>query len=125
MRDVIEGELPPRRRPIIPGHQIVGRVVALGDRVTADLLGRRVGIAWLHRTCGACRFCGSARKNVIGHRALRLTDLDGRGWSSAKLGVQAYPLSRLGDALCDLKLDAVRGAAVIDVAVDPTAERDP
>jgi len=39
--------------------------------------------------------------------------------------VQAYPLSRLGDALCDLKLDAVRGAAVIDVAVDPTGGRDP
>lgn len=61
---VVEGELAVRRRPVVPGHQIVGRVVACGQGVPADRLGARVGVAWLHRTCGACRFCRSARENL-------------------------------------------------------------
>lgn len=58
---IVEGELPLRRTPIVPGHQIVGRV----ERAAAPLTpGARVGIAWLHRTCGQCRFCLSGRENL-------------------------------------------------------------
>jgi propanol-preferring alcohol dehydrogenase len=61
---VVEGELEVRRAPLIPGHQVVGEVVALGDRAHGLRLGERVGVAWLHRTCGACRFCGERRENL-------------------------------------------------------------
>jgi len=61
---VVEGELPARRSPVIPGHQVVGRVTELGADVTELSLGQRVGVAWLHRTCGACRFCRSGRENL-------------------------------------------------------------
>lgn len=59
---VVEGELPPAKSPVIPGHQVVGRVIRSGEG--AGLLGKRVGVAWLHRTCGICRFCLSERENL-------------------------------------------------------------
>lgn len=61
---IVEGELAPQRLPVIPGHQAVGEVVAAGPGVSAPLVGARVGIAWLHSTCGACRFCSSGRENL-------------------------------------------------------------
>ncbi len=61
---VIEGELPVRRSPVIPGHQIVGRVTARGARVKDFAVGDRVGVAWLGHTCGACEFCYSRRENL-------------------------------------------------------------
>ena len=61
---VVEGELAVRRSPLIPGHQVVGRIAALGNRVTGFSLGERVGVAWLNRTCGMCRFCSAGRENL-------------------------------------------------------------
>ncbi|HLN97191.1 MAG TPA: zinc-dependent alcohol dehydrogenase family protein [Pyrinomonadaceae bacterium] len=61
---VVEGELPVRRSPLIPGHQIVGRIAALGSRVTSLRLGDRVGVAWLNRTCGVCKFCRAQQENL-------------------------------------------------------------
>ncbi|HKE58170.1 MAG TPA: zinc-dependent alcohol dehydrogenase family protein [Pyrinomonadaceae bacterium] len=61
---VVEGELEVRRPRVIPGHQIVGRVAALGQEVKGLDLDQRVGIAWLHRTCGVCPFCTSGRENL-------------------------------------------------------------
>jgi propanol-preferring alcohol dehydrogenase len=61
---VIEGDLPIRRSPLIPGHQIVGRVTARGKRVKDFAVGDRVGVAWLNHTCGACEFCCSRRENL-------------------------------------------------------------
>src|SRR5215475_1517684 len=52
---VVEGDLPPRRMPVIPGHQVVGIVDALGAGATRFRIGDRVGIAWLRSTCGHCR----------------------------------------------------------------------
>ena len=64
---VIEGELPPERRPVIPGHQVVGTVDALGPGCQRFQLGQRVGIAWLRHTCGQCRFCLAGRENLCPH----------------------------------------------------------
>ena len=61
---VVEGELPVRRSPLIPGHQIVGRVAALGSRVEGYLINDRVGVAWLNRTCEVCEFCIAGRENL-------------------------------------------------------------
>lgn len=77
---VCEGELPPRPLPIVPGHQIVGTVAAVGPGVPAGLApaaGARVGVAWLHQTCGSCHFCLSGRENLC--PAIRFTGYDADG----------------------------------------------
>jgi len=61
---VIEGDLPRQKLPIIPGHQIVGIVDAVGDGCSQVAVGDRVGVAWLRKTCGTCRFCTSGRENL-------------------------------------------------------------
>ena len=61
---VVEGDLAPRKPSVIPGHQIVGEIEALGPEVTGFSLGDRVGIAWLNRTCGACEFCRRGKENL-------------------------------------------------------------
>ncbi|OGK81000.1 MAG: alcohol dehydrogenase [Candidatus Rokubacteria bacterium GWC2_70_16] len=61
---VIEGDLPPRRLPLVPGHQAVGVVEALGAGASRLRAGDRVGIAWLRSTCGRCRFCVAGRENL-------------------------------------------------------------
>ena len=60
---VVEGELAPRKTPVVPGHQVVGRVRAAGAGAEA-LVGRRVGLGWVAGTCGTCRFCVSGRENL-------------------------------------------------------------
>src|ERR1700676_5279220 len=61
---VIEGELPPRKAPVIPGHQIVGVVEKLGEGARRFPIGARVGIAWLHHTDGACEYCLAGKENL-------------------------------------------------------------
>ena len=61
---VVEGELPVRHPGVIPGHQIVGRVVEVGEQATGFEVDDRVGVAWLNRTCGKCTFCLSCRENL-------------------------------------------------------------
>src|SRR5438874_10188894 len=61
---IIEGDLPPAKRPVIPGHQIVGVVDQLGEGCNRLTAGTRVGVPWLRHTCGACRFCTSQRENL-------------------------------------------------------------
>jgi propanol-preferring alcohol dehydrogenase len=61
---VIEGELPPRRLPLVPGHQVVGTVQGLGPGAQRFRPGDRVGIAWLRHTCGVCAFCRAGAENL-------------------------------------------------------------
>ena len=61
---VVEGELAQKVPTVVPGHQIVGRVVRSGSGVSKVAVGARVGIPWLHRTCGRCEFCTRARENL-------------------------------------------------------------
>ena len=64
---VVEGELPPRLPNVIPGHQVVGRVVRSGSGANKYAVGTRVGIPWLHRTDGTCEFCTRGRENLCPH----------------------------------------------------------
>lgn len=75
--DEIEGRTPPPRMPVVPGHQIVGRVERSGRAVKRFKPGDRVGVAWIWRTCGKCRFCLDGRENLC--RAFTATgrDVDG------------------------------------------------
>jgi alcohol dehydrogenase, propanol-preferring len=61
---LVDGELPHPKRPVIPGHEIVGTVAALGDGVSGFSVGERVGVPWLGHTCGHCRFCATQRENL-------------------------------------------------------------
>ncbi|HSK72253.1 MAG TPA: alcohol dehydrogenase catalytic domain-containing protein, partial [Pyrinomonadaceae bacterium] len=61
---VVEGELPVRRSNVIPGHQIVGKIEKIGESVTNFSIGERIGVAWLHKTCGECRYCLRKKENL-------------------------------------------------------------
>ncbi len=85
---IVEGELPPHRSPVVPGHQVVGEVVAFGAGAEGRAPGgepgarpldhgERVGVPWLHRTCGACRFCRAGRENLCEHALFTGWDVDG------------------------------------------------
>jgi propanol-preferring alcohol dehydrogenase len=74
---IVEGDLAARRLPVVPGHQTVGRVVAVGAGVTHRVPGDRVGVAWLAETCGVCRFCTTARENLCEQARFTGWDRDG------------------------------------------------
>ena len=61
---VLDGELPNPKRPLIPGHEVIGTVAAVGDGTPAATLGERVGVPWLGWTCGACPYCRSGHENL-------------------------------------------------------------
>ena len=64
---VVDGELPHPQMPIIPGHEIVGRIDAIGGGVEDLRIGERVGIPWLGHTCGICPYCMMQRENLCDH----------------------------------------------------------
>jgi alcohol dehydrogenase, propanol-preferring len=74
---VVEGELPVKRSPLIPGHQIVGHVAAIGPGVDGFQIGDRVGVAWLNRTCGKCEYCLSGRENLCDRALFTGWSVDG------------------------------------------------
>jgi alcohol dehydrogenase, propanol-preferring len=74
---VVEGDLAVRKTPIVPGHQVVGEVTALGPGVSGIAVGTRVGVAWLHGTCGTCRFCRGGRENLCEKSAFTGWTVDG------------------------------------------------
>src|SRR5689334_24674974 len=61
---VADGDLPDLGRPVVPGHEIVGDVAAVGSRVTALAPGDRVGVPWLGWACGSCPQCAAGRENL-------------------------------------------------------------
>ncbi len=61
---VVDGELPHPKLPIVPGHEIVGRIAALGSGVAGFAVGDRVGVPWLGFTCGACPYCAAGQENL-------------------------------------------------------------
>ena len=74
---VAEGDLPVHRRDVVPGHEVVGEVVRVGDGVDAFTAGDRVGIAWLRHTCGVCRYCARGQENLCPESRYTGWDSDG------------------------------------------------
>jgi alcohol dehydrogenase, propanol-preferring len=74
---IAEGDLPARRLPIVPGHQVVGRVGALGQGVTEPAIGDRVGAFWLAGTCGSCGHCRGGAENLCERATFTGWDRDG------------------------------------------------
>ena len=74
---IVEGDLPLHKVPIVPGHEIVGRVEAVGPGVEGISVGQRVGVAWLHRACGECRFCRRGKENLCERALFTGWDVDG------------------------------------------------
>jgi propanol-preferring alcohol dehydrogenase len=75
--DEIEGRTPPPRYPVIPGHQVVGRVVAVGSDADGYQSGDRVGIGWIYSCCDRCRFCLDGRENLCPSFMATGRDVDG------------------------------------------------
>lgn len=96
---IVDGDLPPLKSPIVPGHEIVGRVEALGAGVAQSLMGARVGLPWLGGTCGTCAFCESGHENICDRPVFTGYSRDG-GFASHVVANANYvvPLpDRLGD----------------------------
>jgi alcohol dehydrogenase, propanol-preferring len=74
---VVDGELPHPKLPLVPGHEIVGRIVAAGKAVTRFRAGERVGIPWLGWTCGECDYCRSGRENLCARARFTGYTIDG------------------------------------------------
>jgi propanol-preferring alcohol dehydrogenase len=74
---VVEGDLPPHLSPVVPGHEVVGRVVTTGTGVTGFANGDRVGVAWLRHTCGECVYCGRGSENLCPRSRYTGWDADG------------------------------------------------
>ena len=105
---IVDGELAEPKLPLVPGHQIAGTVVAGGERFEA---GARVGIPWLGRTCGRCRYCLSGRENLCDSPTFTGYDRDG-GYAELVLAVEGYALP-LPKELSDLEAAPLLCAGLI------------
>ncbi len=103
---VVDGELPHPKLPIVPGHEIVGRVAALGAGVSGFRVGERVGVPWLGATCGVCPYCCSGRENLCDSPLFTGYTRDG-GYATHTLADArfAFPLPE--------KLDAAEAAPLL------------
>src|SRR5438105_1932724 len=86
---VIDGELPEPVLPIVPGHEIVGWITAVGEGVSGLAPGDRVGIPWLGWTCGKCEFCTSGRENLCPQARFTGYQIDG-GFAAAAYADARY-----------------------------------
>jgi propanol-preferring alcohol dehydrogenase len=97
---IVEGDLAARRVPIVPGHQIAGRVVAVGDGVDGWAIGDRAGVGWLGSTDETCRFCRTGRENLC--RVARFTGWDTDGGYAERARVRSDFAFHLPDGFDDL-----------------------
>ena len=93
---VVDGDLTEPRLPVVPGHEVVGRIEALGARVERVREGERVGVPWLGWTCGACRYCRSGRENLCADARFTGYTLDG-GYGDYCIADARYCLPLPGD----------------------------
>jgi len=94
--DEIEGRTPPSHLPLIPGHQVVGRVVQAGPGASRFQTGDRVGVAWIYSACGHCKFCQSGQENLC--QEFKATGRDANGGYAEFMAVSeafAYPLPEI------------------------------
>jgi alcohol dehydrogenase, propanol-preferring len=108
---VVEGELPPRKFPIIPGHQVVGTIEARGDRSTRFPIGTRVGVPWLHRTCGVCAYCSRGAENLCESAEFTGYTVDG-GYAEYMVAPEAF-VYELPNDLADVQAAPLLCAGII------------
>jgi len=108
---VVDGELPRPQVPIIPGHEIVGRIDAIGAGVTVLAIGQRVGIPWIGRTCGVCPYCAMQRENLCDRPLFTGYTRDG-GFATATIADARFAFP-LGDAGSDESLAPLLCAGLI------------
>lgn len=108
---VVEGDLPVHRPHVVPGHQVVGRVVELGDGASRFSLGDRIGVAWLASTCGRCRFCRRGAENLCVNATFTGWDHDG-GYAESTIADERY-VYRLPDELSDEEAAPLLCAGII------------
>ena len=108
---VVDGELPEPKVPIIPGHEIVGRIEALGVGVAGLAIGERVGIPWLAHTCGVCPYCAGHQENLCDHPAFTGYTRDG-GFATAVIADARFAFP-LGEAGSDVELAPLLCAGLI------------
>ncbi len=106
-----EGDLAPVRAGVTPGHEVVGRVDALGTGVDRFRLGQRVGVAWLAGTCGACRYCRRGRENLCLSPTFTGWDVNG-GYADACVVTAAFAYA-LPDAIDDERAAPLLCAGII------------
>jgi len=94
--DEIEGRTPPPRLPVVPGHQVVGRVEQLGPGTRVRRVGDRVGIGWIYSSCGQCEYCESGNENLCPEFRATGRDADG-GYAETMVvpELYAYPIPDL------------------------------
>ncbi|MEA5454108.1 zinc-dependent alcohol dehydrogenase family protein [Sinomonas sp. JGH33] len=120
---VTEGDLPEHRARVIPGHEAVGRVAALGPGTGRFGLGERVGIAWLRATCGECRWCRSGRENLCPDARFTGWDVDG-GYAEFATVPAAYAY-RLPEGIPDEQAAPLLCAGIIGYRALRRAELPP
>jgi propanol-preferring alcohol dehydrogenase len=108
---VIEEELPPLKSPVIPGHQVVGIVERTGAGVVHLRAGDRVGIAWLHETCGKCEYCLAGRENLCESATFTGYTVDG-GYAEYVVAPEAF-VYRIPDRFEDLQAAPLLCAGII------------
>ncbi len=118
---VLDGELPDPNSPIIPGHEIAGRIDAIGAGVTGMKMGERVGIPWLGHTCGVCPYCRAQRENLCDAPLFTGYTRDG-GFATAVIADArfAFPLGETGEdaALAPLLCAGLIGWRSLKIAGD-------
>lgn len=107
----VAGELPMHTAPIVPGHQVVGEVVACGDETTRLRIGDRVGMAWLHHTCCECGFCGRGLENLC--RDATFTGYDAHGGYAEFTRIHEDFAYRIPDGFEDLDAAPLLCAGII------------
>ena len=108
---VVDGELPEPRAPIIPGHEIIGRIDAIGTGVEGLTMGERVGIPWLGHTCGLCPYCRMQRENLCDHPIFTRYTRDG-GFATATIADARFAFP-LGEGGSDVSLAPLLCAGLI------------
>ena len=108
---VVDGELPHPRLPIVPGHEIIGRVESLGLGVTGLSIGQRVGIPWLGHTCGHCRYCRGGQENLCDEPVFTGYQRHG-GYATAALADARFAFP-LGESGSDVELAPLLCAGLI------------
>lgn len=106
-----EGDLVPHHAAVVPGHEVVGTVAALGEGCSRFALGERIGVAWLRSTCGACRFCRRGAENLCTEPRFTGWDADG-GYAPFTVVDERYAY-RLPDRFSDVEAAPLLCAGII------------